>query len=207
VLIETWIPGQQLASVMGDNFTAGYAVMHHLLGLGHRSIAVLPGAKKYTSLNERLRGCLAAAAEAGLLVPREWMPEPVSGRPNKGYLQMQQILALPHRPTAVVAVSDKTALGALEVIREAGLSIPQDIALAGIDDVNESAYAQPPLTTYRIPRRQMGTIAMQKLHRLMSDQPEIPARTVVYGELIVRESSGGGEEVARRSPISATRRK
>jgi LacI family transcriptional regulator len=64
VLVESYLPGQQLPCVVGDNFTAGYLVTRHLLDLGHRSIAVLRGPRKYSSLMDRLKGCLAAAAEA-----------------------------------------------------------------------------------------------------------------------------------------------
>jgi LacI family transcriptional regulator len=189
VLVESYLPGQQLPCVLGDNFTAGYQVMRHLLDLGHRSIAILGGPRKYSSLTDRLRGALAAAAEAGLLISPEYMPHPVSGHPKKGYVQMQEILQLPDRPTAIVAISDKTAFGAMEAIKEAGLNIPHDIAIAGIDDVSESAYTRPPLTSVRISRMEMGILAMQKLHRLIKGDPEIAVKSVVYGELIVRESS------------------
>lgn len=191
VLVESYLAGQRLPCVLGDNFTAGYTVTRHLLDLGHRSIALLRGPRKYSSLTDRLKGCLAAAAEAGILVPAEYMPYPVSGHPQKGYVQMREILRLPERPTAVVAISDKTAFGAMEAIKEAGLRIPDDIAIAGIDDVSESAYTRPPLTSVRIPRMEMGVLAMQKLHRLINGEPEAAAKSVVYGDLMVRESSGG----------------
>ena len=89
----------------------------------------------------------------------------------------------------MVAVSDKTAFGAMEAIKEAGLRIPDEIALVGIDDVHESAYAHPPLTTFRIPRHEMGVLAMRKLHHLIGDDREPVAKCVVYGELVVREST------------------
>src|SRR4030095_219305 len=98
VVVESYLPGQQLPCVWGDNFTAGYAVMQHLLDLGHRSIAILRGPRKYSSLTDRLKGCFAAAAERGLLIPAEYMPHTVSGHPKKGYVQMQEILRLPQRP-------------------------------------------------------------------------------------------------------------
>jgi LacI family transcriptional regulator len=194
VLVESYLPGQQLPCVLGDNFTAGYAVMRHLLDLGHRSIAILRGPRKYSSLMDRLKGCLAAAAEANILIPPEYMPHTVSGHPKKGYVQMQEILRLPQRPTAIVAISDKTAFGAMEAIKEAGLRIPEDIAIASIDDVSESAYMRPPLTSVHIPRLEMGILAMQKLHRLISGEPEIVVKSVVYGELVVRESCGAPPE-------------
>src|SRR5215212_10587215 len=195
VLVESYLAGQQLPCVLGDNFTAGHTVMQHLLSLGHRSIAVLRGPRKYSSLNDRLKGCLAAAAEAGILIPAEYMPHTVSGHPKKGYVQMQEILRLPQRPTAIVAISDKTAFGAMEAIKEAGLRIPEDIAIAGIDDVHESAYTHPPLTTFHMPRQDMGVIAMRKLHSFITADRQPPAKTVVHGELVVRESCGAQPEM------------
>jgi DNA-binding LacI/PurR family transcriptional regulator len=191
VLIENQTPDHRLDCVLGDNFEAGYTVTRHLLDLGHRSLAILRGPTKYSSLVDRLRGSRAAVAEARLMVPEEMMPQPVSGTPKKGYLQMREVLRQPNRPTAVVAVSDKTAFGAMEAIKEAGLRIPEDIAIAGIDDVHESAYTHPPLTTFRMPRQDMGVIAMRKLHYLIAADRQPPAKTVLYGELIVRESTVG----------------
>ncbi len=190
VLVENYSPDRRIQCVLGDNVTAGYTAMRHLLELGHRSVAILRGPSKYSSLVHRLRGCLAAAAEEGVLIPTEFLPQPVSGHPQKGYVQMCEILRLEERPTAVVAISDKTALGAMEAIREAGLRIPEDIAIVSIDYVVESAYTRPPLTTVRIPRHEIGALTMQKLHRLISGEREVPAKSVVYSQLVVRESCG-----------------
>jgi DNA-binding LacI/PurR family transcriptional regulator len=101
---------------------------------------------------------------------------------------MQEILRLPHRPTAVVAISDKTAFGAMEAIKGAGLRIPEDIAIASIDNVAESGYSRPPLTSFHIPRIEMGILAMQKLHRQINSEQEAAVKSIVYGNLIVRES-------------------
>jgi LacI family transcriptional regulator len=192
VLVENHIDDQRLPCVLGDNFTAGYMVTQHMLNLGHRDIAVLPGPTKYSSLVDRLRGCRAALAEAGLLIPAEWMPKPVSGHPLKGYVQMKEILALERYPTAVIAISDKTALGAMEAIKEEGLRIPDDIAIASIDNIVESAYTRPPLTTVHIPKLEMGVLAFQKLRQLINSENDIPVKSIVYSELIVRESCGAG---------------
>jgi DNA-binding LacI/PurR family transcriptional regulator len=190
VLVENHIDDQQLPCVLGDNFSAGYVVARHLLGLGHREIAVLPGPTKYSSLVDRLHGCRAAMAEAGLLIPPEWMPKPVSGHPLKGYVQMKEILVLDHYPSAVIAISDKTAIGAMEALKEEGWRIPEDIAIASIDNIVESAYTRPPLTTVHLPKLEMGILAFQKLHHLIKSESDIPVKSLVYSELIVRESSG-----------------
>ena len=190
VLVENHIDEQRLPSVLGDNFMAGDQVTRHLLNLGHRKIALLRGPTKYSSLVDRLRGSMAALAEAGLLIPTEWMPKPVSGHPLKGYVQMKEILEQVEYPTAVIAISDKTAFGAMEAIHEVGLKIPDDIAIVSIDNTLESAYTRPPLTTVNIPKYEMGVLALKKLHRLIQGEDRIPVKTIVYSELIVRESCG-----------------
>ncbi|MBL8117419.1 MAG: substrate-binding domain-containing protein [Anaerolineae bacterium] len=188
VLIESYIEGQTFPSVLGDNFMAGYKIARYMLDQGHRKIAILKGPTKYSSLVDRLRGCLAAMAEANLLPPAAWMPEPVSGHPLKGYVQMKEILAQPDHPTAVIAISDKTAFGAMEAIREAGLNIPGDIAIGSIDNTMESGYTRPPLTTVHIPKYEIGVLALRKLHRLIEGSETLPFKSIVYSELIVRES-------------------
>jgi LacI family transcriptional regulator len=188
VLVESYIEGQTFSAVLGDNFMAGYKIARHLLDKGHRKIGILKGPTKYSSLVDRLRGCLAAMAEANLLPPAAWMPEPVSGHPLKGYVQMKEILDLPDHPTSVIAISDKTAIGAMEAIREAGLRIPHDIAIGSIDNTIESGYTRPPLTTVHIPKYELGVLALRNLHRLIEDHETIPVKNIVYSELIVRES-------------------
>lgn len=188
VLVESHIDSEQFPCVLGDNFMAGYKVTRHILNLGHEHIAFLNGPTKYSSLVDRLRGCMAAMAESGMLIRPEWMPTPVSGHPLKGYIQMKEILAQDEYPTAVIAISDKTAFGAMEAIREAGLRIPDDISIASIDNTFESGYARPPLTTVHIPKYEIGVLAMRNLHRLIEGEDTIPVKSTVYSELIVRES-------------------
>ena len=188
VLIESYVEGQTFPCILGDNFMAGYKIARHVLELGHRRIAILKGPAKYSSLVDRFRGCLAAMAEANLLSPAKWMPEPVPGHPLKGYIQMKEILELSDRPTAVIAISDKTAFGAMEAIREAGLSIPGDIAVGSIDNTMESGYTRPPLTTVHIPKYEIGVLALHTLQRLITGDETIPVKCIVYSELIVRES-------------------
>jgi LacI family transcriptional regulator len=74
------------------------------------------------------------------------------------------------------------------------------MAIVGIDDVADSIYARPPLTTYHIPRHEMGALAMQKLHRVIAGEPEIAVKSVVYGELVVRESCGA-HKAANLEPL------
>jgi LacI family transcriptional regulator len=187
VLVEAHV-AEPIHAVLADNFTAGLTVTKHLIKLGHRRIAALPGSAKYSSLSDRLRGHMVALIEHGLPVDPALRPAPASKHPRKGYVQMQQLLALPEPPTAVFAVSDKSALGAIEAIKEVGLRIPHDISIAGVDDVAESAYSSPPLTTFHVPKYKLGETSVAVLHNLLSTGGQPPSKTVLLGHLVVRQS-------------------
>jgi LacI family transcriptional regulator len=187
VLVENYVP-EPIHAVLADNFTAGLMATNYLIGLGHRRIGALPGPAKYSSLGDRLRGHSVAMLERDLPVDPALRPPPVSGHPKKGYLQMLQLLALPEPPTAVFAVSDKSAFGAIEAIKEAGLRIPDDISIVGIDDVFESAYTTPPLTTFRVPKRELGQAAVTILHTLLTSGSQPPAKVVLHGHMVLRQS-------------------
>jgi LacI family transcriptional regulator len=105
-----------------------------------------------------------------------------------GRAAMQSLL--PHKPDAVFVASDTMALGALRALREAGLSVPEDIALVGFDDMPYAATAAPPLTTVRQPIRRVGALASDTLLDIIDNGLEPVRRTVVPTELVVRASCG-----------------
>lgn len=103
---------------------------------------------------------------------------------------MEELLARPaaERPTAVFCYNDVSALGALHAVRRAGLRVPDDMSIVGFDDLALAPYANPPRTTVRQPRREMGRIAMEALFMLIGGgTPD--SSTLVRGELIVHDSS------------------
>ena len=162
----------------------------YLIELGHRRIAVIQGPRKYKSLTERYHGCLNALTDAGLGVDIELVQRPLSrGVPNKGYREMKALLSRGEPPTAVFAVSDRTALGAIPAIREAGLRVPQDISVVGFDNMPPDVYPAPALTTVTNERLSMGHIAMQRLHSIIKKPQTTPIQTVMPCELVIRESS------------------
>lgn len=177
-------------SLTADNFTAGRIMTEYLIGLGHRRIGGIGGPSKYSSLNDRMRGHLVALIEHGIPIDPALQPSPVSGNPRKGYEQMQQLLALTEPPTAVFAVSDRAAFGAMDAIKDAGLRIPVDISVVGIDDVRDSAYSTPPLTTFSVPKYDLGRTAVLILNDLTNDRIIPPCKTVLLGNLVERKSAG-----------------
>jgi len=177
-------------SLTADNFSAGRIMTEYLIELGHRRIGGIGGPTKYSSLNDRLRGHQIALIEHGIPVDLSLQPSPVSGNPRKGYEQMQKLLALPEPPTAVFVVSDRAAFGAMDAIKDAGLRIPNDISVVGIDDVRDSAYSTPPLTTFSVPKYDLGRTAVLILNDLTNEKPVPACKTVLLGKIVVRKSAG-----------------
>lgn len=167
VLLDNYLYDLPLNGVEMDHAIGGYLATQHLIELGHREIGFIAGPIKYRTLSDRADGYRRALLEAGIPINPDLIvsPRDVSGG-KKGYFEMRELLSRPRRPTAVFAVSDKSAFGAIDAIREAGLTIPGDISLVGFDDVHESSLLSPPLTTISVPKRQMGRLAV----RLLADQ-------------------------------------
>lgn len=177
-------------SLTADNFSAGRIMTEYLIRLGHRRIGGIGGPSKYSSLNDRMRGHQIALIEHGIPMDLSLQPSPVSGNPRKGYEQMQRLLSLPEPPTAVFAVSDRAAFGAMDAIKDAGLRIPDDISVVGIDDVRDSAYSTPPLTTFSVPKYDLGKTAVLILHDLTNEKDVPPCKTVLLGNIVERKSAG-----------------
>ena len=177
-------------SIVVDNYRGAYMATRHLIELGHRRIAVIQGPRKYKSLTERFHGYLNALVDAGLGVDAGLIQAPLSsGVPNKGYRELKALLAKEQAPSAVFAVSDRTALGAIPAAREAGLRVPQDLSIVGFDDMPPDVYPAPALTTVTSERLAMGHIAMQRLHQIIQHPQQTPINIVMPCQLIVRDSS------------------
>lgn len=198
VLLDNFVDGLAVPCVLGDNETGSYLATRHLLELGHRRIAVLEGPRKYKTLTERREGYLRALEEADVPSEPMLMIKPLHASPRKGYRETEALLALPRAqwPTAIFAISDKTAFGALDALKDAGLRVPDDMALVGFDDIAESAHVVPALTTVRLPMQAMGQVAMRRLIALMDGTDPLPSKTVLYTELVVRASSSAHRQEA-----------
>ncbi len=181
---------QAVNSVVVDNYRGAYQATQHLIELGHRRIGIIQGPKKYKSLTERFYGYVNALTDAGFAIDSQLVQKPMSsGYPNKGYREMKALLSSPDPPTAVFAVSDRTALGAIAALREAGLQVPRDFSIVGFDDMPPNAYPPPALTTVTSERIAIGRIAMQRLHRIIKNPRYVPIQIVMPCQLVIRDSS------------------
>jgi LacI family transcriptional regulator len=192
VIVDHFIPNLELPAVVPDNFAGAYGATRYLLELGHRRIGFIRGPSKYWTLGERLAGYLLAMRQAGCGPAEELIPPRVSHGDEKGYGEMQQLLALPEPPTAVFAVSDKTAVGAYRAAIERGLAVPADVSIVGFDDIDVSRALNPPLTTVHVPGETLGRVAFERLRHLAAGTEQEPVRHIrwtIPTRLVVRGSA------------------
>jgi DNA-binding LacI/PurR family transcriptional regulator len=167
----------------------------HLLARGHRRIAALAWPPSSRVGNDRLSGYLRALGDAGITPDPEWIARG-EGRVAFGRAATVRWLELPvqQRPTAVVALSDAMAIGAMRAAQERGLRVGKDFAVTGFDDAPMVQYLTPALTTVRQPIREVGQQVISILVSLLADERPAENQIVLQPQLIVRESSGASDE-------------
>jgi len=153
--------GSSLASV-GDDRLGGYLATRHLLDLGHRRIGLIAGPAYASTARGRAEGYRQAMAEAGAEVDPAWVVESTFGI-DSGAEAAQALMSLDPRPTAVFAVNDNTAIGALSAIQALGLAIPEDVSLVGYNDIPLVSRLPTPLTSVRVPFDQIAATALELL--------------------------------------------
>jgi DNA-binding LacI/PurR family transcriptional regulator len=162
--------------------------VEHLLRLGHERVATITGPLNMCAGQDRLEGYRQALAARGIPVDEDLIAE---GDFTEGGGRAAMRRLLPHRPTAVFAASDMMAVGAIKVLREAGLRVPEDVAVVGFDDIPLASMVEPPLTTVRQPIEQLGSMAVELLVSLMENPGEETVhRVVLPTELVIRASCG-----------------
>jgi LacI family transcriptional regulator len=185
--IDVRCPGQ--AAYVGSDHANGVRLaLAHLYALGHRRIAHIAGAENTVAGSERVRAFRRESAALGL-DPAEELVRRGDFSSASGYRETCALLALPERPTAVVAASDLMALAALQAIRDAGLEPGRNVAVVGFDDLEAAALAHPPLTTIRQDRQELGTLAAVRAIELIENPDAVPPSTILPVELVVRGSS------------------
>lgn len=168
-----------------DNIGGAREVTEHLIRSGRRRIATITGPRNMIAGMDRFQGYGEALQAHDLPILPELVVEGNFSQ-RSGYEAMQRLLEA--RPDAVVAASDMMALGALQVLRHAGLRVPDDVALVGFDDVPAAERADPPLTTVRQPIQTMGYQALTTLLDVIRHPGGEPRQVVLPTDLIIRNS-------------------
>jgi len=176
--------------VVGGDRAGAREVGRHLLGLDHRRIGAILGPANFISAGERLAGLQEGLAEGGVRVAPERI-ERGGYTFESGIEAGEALLARRPRPTAIFASNDEMAAGVLQAAQRAGLRVPEDLTVIGFDDLEIARSLSPPLTSVRMPTRQLGELAAWKLSGLAGrrltdrDRPQTEA-----ARLIVRRSCG-----------------
>jgi LacI family transcriptional regulator len=198
ILKEADCPYVRIASVSLDD-PACMVVTHdsrgaaraarHLAELGHRRIAFISGPDTFRSSHERGRGFAEGLAEHGLTLDPAYIRR-AAYTFESGVEAATELLALPQRPTAIFAGNDEMAIGVMKAARDAGLDVPRDLSIVGFDDLPMASRVWPNLTTVRLPIRDMGRMAAEKLTAgLRGLDPATLVQPEVDPSLVVRDST------------------
>lgn len=187
VLVDQSDPTNQSNIVDATNWQGAYAATEYLINLGHSRIGLISGLMQIASARERLEGYKAALADHKIAFDPDLITEGDFWQPS-GYEAALTLLDLKPPPTAIFASNDLSAFGAMDAIRERGLSIPEDISIVGFDDIPQASLVHPKLTTVRQPLDQMGRVAVQMLLDQVENPSHPPRRITLATQLIVRDS-------------------
>ncbi|MDF2718724.1 MAG: transcriptional regulator, LacI family, partial [Paenibacillus sp.] len=187
-LVTRDIPSLGADSVKIDDFLGGYQAASHLIGLGHRHIAVIAEDLNLSSSKERVRGYRYALEEAGIDCDKQYCVESISSV-EEGKRHALEMLRSEDSPTAIFASNDLLAIGAVQAAKELRLTIPWDLSVIGFDNTLLAGIVDPPLTTVAQPIAQMGRQVMDLIIQEIRGQKQAKQRIVLMPELIVRQST------------------
>lgn len=190
VLLNCPSPDPAFDSMTIANYEGAYAMVRHLAGLGHRRIAIIQGAAGNFDAAERLRGYRAAVKDTGAVADPALEAEG-DFTEESGALAVTALLRLDQPPTAIFAANDCMAIGALSALRDAGVTVPGDIALGGFDDIPMARYVTPALTSVHVDISALGErTAARLLAKLEGPADARRIRDTLPATLVVRRSCG-----------------
>jgi len=195
VLVDMRPPIRGVDAVVCDDVQAAYEATRHLVKLGHRRIGLIRGPARHAFSQALTGGYRRALQEAGIAV-RDSLVVEAAFRPEGGYEAAEMFLKAASRPTAIFT-NDDIAIGAMRAIRDHGLTVPDDIALVGYDDIEYAAHTTPPLTTVAVPKQEMGRMAVRRaIAQMAHGERHVFSTTVVSHALLIRSSCGAGTGTA-----------
>jgi len=190
VLLNCSVDGESFDSININNFSGAYQMVQHLLEHGHARVAIITGTEHNFDAAERLRGYRAAIERGGGQGDRRLELQGNFSEAS-GYEATKQFLTITPRPTALFASNDSMAIGALSALREEGVQVPNEVALAGFDDIPIAAYLTPALTTVRVGISDLGILAVKALiHAVREKNNHRKQQAILSTSLRLRESCG-----------------
>jgi LacI family transcriptional regulator len=198
VLLCSVSRGNEIDSLTIQNCRGAREMVTHLVALGHRRIAIIKGSPRNYDAAERLRGYRIALRDAGI-VPDASLELTGNFTEAGGYAAAIELLAMRMRPTAIFAANDSMAIGALSALRESGVEVPEEMAVAGFDDIPLARYMDPPLSSVHVPICELGARAVEiLLEGITHKNGHARKRERVSTKLVIRSSTG--RQPAERPP-------
>lgn len=187
VLVNRGDRDRRYTSVLNDDEQSVRLILEHLAGLGHRRVAHVAGPQVLSTGRARRQAFVALCSAFSLLGS---VVEAAAFTRQAGYVAGRELLARGERPSAIFAANDLIAMGVLDALREAGLSVPGDVSLVGHNDMPLVDVVDPPLTTVRIATEQMVRQSADLLLEHMADPDLDTCMRILHPRLIVRKSTG-----------------
>jgi LacI family transcriptional regulator len=184
VLVDPNKPFSDCNQILIDNEHGAFLATEHLIQKGHRKIGFVSGSLERLSFKQRLDGFTKALSRHNIALNENLIS---SGGLESGYDLVRDLMEQ-ERPTAIFAANDINAIYGYNAIREMKLNIPDDVSFVGFDDIDLSRFVNPPLTTVRVYKEELGSIAVRKLLSIIQNSSENQATVVVPTRLIERES-------------------
>ncbi|WP_020524247.1 LacI family DNA-binding transcriptional regulator [Catelliglobosispora koreensis] len=188
---------KDIVTVSAAHLAGARRLMSHLVELGHRRVGIIGGPREWLANDARMAGYIAPLADAGVLPTPELVRHVREPNTANGFQAASELLDLPQRPTALVAFNDKMAVGALAAAAQRGLRVPQDLSVAGFDDIDMSQATSPLLTTVRQPLQEMGRMAVTMLMRLLERHTLEAVHVSLGTELVIRDSTAPAGHTGR----------
>jgi len=188
MVIDRYFPNTELPFVTTDNHFGALLATEHFIKMGHRNIACIQGINGISTNSERVTGFRDALQKHGIPVNESMILGTDFGEEN-GYIQTKKLLEIPNRPTAIFALSNLISLGTLRALKEAGLTVPDDISIVSFDEQPWSAFLACPMTTVEQPREEIGRRAFDSLLNIIDKVlPTKSENMMLQPRLIYRES-------------------
>ena len=188
VVIDFWNERMTFNAVMATNQDSARAAVGYLYAKGHREIGYLKGKFRIKPFRARAAGYQQGLEKAGLTYNDSFVIN-LTANLSGAYEDMKAYLKdEPHLPTAFFADNDVIALGAMKAMKEAGFRIPEDVSIVGFDDISYSEISDPPLTTMRVPKEELGRQAVRRLEEVIRDNDNVRMKTQICTQFVKRSS-------------------
>ena len=187
VEIDRRTPSVETDTVLVNNTEAAYNLVSHLIADGHRRIGAVVGVSDATTGRERMEGYVQALTTHGIEVSPDLTIQ-VLPKEREGYEATQKLLGLPHPPTAIFTGNNLLTIGALKAIQARNLTIPDDVALTGFDEMRWTSLIRPGLTVIEQPTYELGRTAAELLLKRLEDPSRSTREVILKGKLLVRQS-------------------